>query len=44
MACGTSILDQRFGRERVLGGQCLIAVTVKDGEIVHLTKPRAVFR
>jgi 2-dehydropantoate 2-reductase len=32
------ILEQRFGRERVLGGQCLIAVAVKDGEIVHLNE------
>jgi 2-dehydropantoate 2-reductase len=30
------ILDDRFGRERVLGGQCLIAVALKDGEIAHL--------
>jgi 2-dehydropantoate 2-reductase len=30
------VLDERFGRDRVLGGQCLIAVAVKDGEIVHL--------
>jgi 2-dehydropantoate 2-reductase len=30
------ILDQHFGREHVLGGQCFIAVTVKDNEIVHL--------
>jgi 2-dehydropantoate 2-reductase len=32
------VLDQRFGRDRVLGGQCFIAVTVKDGEIVHLVE------
>jgi 2-dehydropantoate 2-reductase len=31
-------LDGRFGRDRVLGGQCLIAVAVKDGEIVHLNE------
>ncbi len=30
------ILDERFGRERVLGGQCLIAAALTDGEIVHL--------
>ena len=30
------ILDERFGRDRVLGGQCFIAVALKDGEIVHL--------
>ncbi len=30
------ILDKRFGRERVLGGQCLIAVALNDGAIVHL--------
>ncbi len=30
------ILNQRFGRERVLGGQCLIAAALTDGEIVHL--------
>ena len=30
------VLDERFGRDRVLGGQCLIAVAVKDGEIEHL--------
>ena len=30
-------LDQRFGAERVLGGQCLIAVTINDKrEIAHL--------
>jgi 2-dehydropantoate 2-reductase len=29
------ILDERFGRERVLGGQCLIAVALTEGEIVH---------
>ncbi len=32
------VLDERFGRDRVLGGQCFIAVTVKDGEIVHLVE------
>lgn len=32
------VLDQRFGRDRVLGGQCFIAVAVKDGEIVHLVE------
>lgn len=31
------ILAQRFGQERVLGGQCLIAATLNpEGEIVHL--------
>jgi len=31
------ILDQRFGRDRVLGGQCLIAVSVSpEREIAHL--------
>jgi 2-dehydropantoate 2-reductase len=30
-------LDERLGRERVLGGQCAIGATVNDaGEIVHL--------
>jgi 2-dehydropantoate 2-reductase len=32
------ILDARFGRDRVLGGQCLIAAALKDGEIVHLNE------
>jgi 2-dehydropantoate 2-reductase len=32
------VLDARFGRERVLGGQCFIAVALKDGEIVHLVE------
>jgi 2-dehydropantoate 2-reductase len=32
------ILDQHFGRERVLGGQCLIAASVNQGEIVHLNE------
>jgi 2-dehydropantoate 2-reductase len=32
------VLDERFGRDHVLGGQCFIAVTVKDGEIVHLVE------
>jgi 2-dehydropantoate 2-reductase len=32
------ILDTRFGRDRVLGGQCLIAAVLKDGEIVHLNE------
>lgn len=31
-------LDERFGRDRVLGGQCLIAAAVKDGEIIHLNE------
>lgn len=32
-------LDQRFGSERVLGGQCLIAVTLNEKrEIVHLNE------
>src|SRR6476661_1977354 len=30
------ILNERFGRERVLGGQCLIAAALANGEIVHL--------
>lgn len=30
------ILNEQFGRERVLGGQCLIAAALTDGEIVHL--------
>ncbi|MGH9504149.1 MAG: 2-dehydropantoate 2-reductase [Terriglobales bacterium] len=30
------ILNERFGRERVLGGQCLIAAALNDGEIAHL--------
>lgn len=30
------ILDDRFGRERVLGGQCLIAAALNGSEIVHL--------
>jgi len=30
------IMNDRFGRERVLGGQCLIAVALNAGEIVHL--------
>jgi 2-dehydropantoate 2-reductase len=32
------VLDQHFSRERVLGGQCLIAVSVNRGEIVHLNE------
>jgi 2-dehydropantoate 2-reductase len=33
------VLDARFGPERVLGGQCVIAATLDaDGEIVHLNK------
>jgi 2-dehydropantoate 2-reductase len=33
------VLDARFGRTRVLGGQCIIAATVDDtGAIVHLNK------
>ncbi len=32
------VLDQRFGRDRVLGGQCFIAVAVKDGEIIHMVE------
>ncbi len=31
-------LDQHFGRERVLGGQCLIAASINQGEIVHLNE------
>jgi 2-dehydropantoate 2-reductase len=30
------ILNERFGRERVLGGQCLIAAALTNGEVVHL--------
>src|SRR6266498_4472728 len=31
------ILDERFGAARLLGGQCLISVTLNEGhEIVHL--------
>jgi 2-dehydropantoate 2-reductase len=32
------ILNQRFGRHRVFGGQCLIAVSLDDGKIVHLNE------
>jgi len=32
------VLDERFGPDRVLGGQCFIAVALKDGEIVHLVE------
>ena len=33
------ILDERFGRARVLGGQCVIAATPNEKhEIVHLNK------
>jgi 2-dehydropantoate 2-reductase len=32
------VLDERFGRDRVLGGQCFIAAAVKDGEIVQLNE------
>jgi 2-dehydropantoate 2-reductase len=32
------VLDERFGRDRVLGGQCFIAVALKDGEIIHLVE------
>jgi len=32
------VLDGRFGRDRVLGGQCFIAVALKDVEIVHLVE------
>ena len=34
--CHLEILTERFSRERVLGGQCLIAAALTDGEIVHL--------
>ena len=30
------ILNDRFGRERVMGGQCLIAAALTSGEIIHL--------
>jgi 2-dehydropantoate 2-reductase len=33
------VLDERFGRDRVLGGQCLIAATLDENHaIVHLNK------
>jgi 2-dehydropantoate 2-reductase len=33
------MLDERFGRDRVLGGQCVIAATLNDKhEIVHLNE------
>lgn len=33
------VLDARFGKERVFGGQCVIAATLDDaGTIVHLNK------
>jgi 2-dehydropantoate 2-reductase len=33
------VLDARFGRERVMGGQCLIAATLNEkNEIVHLNE------
>jgi 2-dehydropantoate 2-reductase len=32
------VLDERFGRDRVLGGQCFIAAAVKDGEIIHMVE------
>ncbi|MGA9797860.1 MAG: 2-dehydropantoate 2-reductase [Terriglobales bacterium] len=32
------VLDERFGRDRVLGGQCFIAAAVKDSEIVQLNE------
>ena len=33
------VLDERFGRDRVLGGQCFIAVTLNEQhEIVHLNE------
>ena len=32
------VLDQRFGRDRVLGGQCFIAAAVKEGEIIHMVE------
>ena len=36
------VLDERFGRHRVFGGQCLIAVSLNDeGEIVHLNETHA---
>lgn len=37
------VLDARFGRERVLGGQCIIAATLEaDGTIVHLNDAHSV--
>jgi len=37
------VLDARFGRERILGGLCVIAATVDDGGvIVHLNKAHSV--
>ena len=36
------VLDKKFGRERVLGGLCAIAVTLNDKrEIVHLAPPQS---
>jgi len=32
------MLDERFGRSRVLGGQCVIAATLDQHEIVHLNR------
>lgn len=33
------LLDQRFGRERVLGGRCMIAATVDEhGAVLHLNR------
>lgn len=35
--CHLDALDERFGRERVLGGKCLISVTLDDaGAVLHL--------
>jgi len=37
------VLDARFGKHRVLGGQCVIAATVNEqGAIVHLNRAHAV--
>lgn len=37
------VLDRQFGRERVLGGQCIIAATLEpDGRIVHLNDAHSV--
>lgn len=36
-------LDERFGRDRVLGGLCFISATKgADGEILHLGKPASI--
>jgi 2-dehydropantoate 2-reductase len=38
-----SLLDARFGRERVLGGLCFISATKgREGEILHLGRPASI--